>query len=404
MKKISTLIATLLIAVVAFAGNPLTVQRTFTANDAARRVATMPMTKVDTPLNAPVKNIENAIVTDGETLPDVTGTYLTVFTFNNSANCSEAEIVPGTEPNHYIIKHLFFSDALDIPCEVKNVTYKIDAAGNTVTLPTLVIAGNGQTPIFDFGDGTICHLYLADTENLYSDDIEFIISKGQLYLAYSGVEIFYGYKDEATGKFRGNSFTNVALCEPNATMTTEEYNSTSQTWEPFTCPLYTELAEDNATLYVGNFDGYGSLITMELDAKNLTGSFVEQKITTARLNDGSTVDCFPTNYFDAEGKVTDYVMDFTFDENDAKNSVALMEGMWEVACEAGWLTLAQNGNITFNYNVFNPESVGVSNIAVDNTNAPVEFYNLQGIRVENPAAGNIYIRRQGTTATKVLVK
>ena len=35
--------------------------------------------------------------------------------------------------------------------------------------------------------------------------------------------------------------------------------------------------------------------------------------------------------------------------------------------------------------------------------APVEYYNLQGVRVENPSAG-IYIRRQGNTVTKVLVK
>lgn len=39
-------------------------------------------------------------------------------------------------------------------------------------------------------------------------------------------------------------------------------------------------------------------------------------------------------------------------------------------------------------------------IEVDNDNAPVEFYNLQGIRVENPSNG-IFIRRQGDKTTKV---
>ena len=39
-------------------------------------------------------------------------------------------------------------------------------------------------------------------------------------------------------------------------------------------------------------------------------------------------------------------------------------------------------------------------IQVDPT-APVEYYNLQGIRVASPAPGQIYIRRQGATATKV---
>lgn len=36
-------------------------------------------------------------------------------------------------------------------------------------------------------------------------------------------------------------------------------------------------------------------------------------------------------------------------------------------------------------------------------NAPAEYYNLQGVRVENPAAG-LYIERRGATVRKVLVK
>lgn len=43
----------------------------------------------------------------------------------------------------------------------------------------------------------------------------------------------------------------------------------------------------------------------------------------------------------------------------------------------------------------------ISNIAVDNTNAPVEYYTLQGVRVNNPAAGTIVIRRQGTEVSKI---
>lgn len=43
-------------------------------------------------------------------------------------------------------------------------------------------------------------------------------------------------------------------------------------------------------------------------------------------------------------------------------------------------------------------------IATDNSNAPVEYYNLQGIRINEPAAGSVVIRRQGTEVSKVLVK
>ena len=36
--------------------------------------------------------------------------------------------------------------------------------------------------------------------------------------------------------------------------------------------------------------------------------------------------------------------------------------------------------------------------------SPVEYYTLQGIRVENPVSGNVYIRRQGSRSAKVMVR
>ena len=45
---------------------------------------------------------------------------------------------------------------------------------------------------------------------------------------------------------------------------------------------------------------------------------------------------------------------------------------------------------------------GIADIVADE-NAPVEYFNLQGIRVENPENG-LYIRRQGNKVTKVIVK
>lgn len=51
------------------------------------------------------------------------------------------------------------------------------------------------------------------------------------------------------------------------------------------------------------------------------------------------------------------------------------------------------------------ENAGIKDIAVENNaNGPVEYYNLQGVKVNNPAAGGIYILRQGNKAQKVLVK
>lgn len=47
---------------------------------------------------------------------------------------------------------------------------------------------------------------------------------------------------------------------------------------------------------------------------------------------------------------------------------------------------------------------GVESItADDNSNAPVEYFNLQGVRIENPANG-IFIRRQGSAVSKVIIR
>lgn len=58
------------------------------------------------------------------------------------------------------------------------------------------------------------------------------------------------------------------------------------------------------------------------------------------------------------------------------------------------------------YYFYLPEELsGVRSITVDNSNAPVEFYNLNGVRVnESNMAPGLYIRRQGTEASKVIVK
>jgi hypothetical protein len=46
---------------------------------------------------------------------------------------------------------------------------------------------------------------------------------------------------------------------------------------------------------------------------------------------------------------------------------------------------------------------GVENFETEDANAPVEYYNLQGVKVTNPSNG-IFIKVQGNKASKVLVK
>lgn len=70
-------------------------------------------------------------------------------------------------------------------------------------------------------------------------------------------------------------------------------------------------------------------------------------------------------------------------------------------------TLAKGGLIISGWNlnltkvVFGDTSSMVDAVVVDNSNAPVEYYNLQGVRISQPAPGTIVIRRQGTDVKKI---
>ena len=52
----------------------------------------------------------------------------------------------------------------------------------------------------------------------------------------------------------------------------------------------------------------------------------------------------------------------------------------------------------------NAFTTGVEDIAVDGANAAAVYFNLQGVRVVNPTAGQLLIKKEGSNVSKVLVK
>lgn len=98
----------------------------------------------------------------------------------------------------------------------------------------------------------------------------------------------------------------------------------------------------------------------------------------------------------------------------AVNSSAKTELVWERPVVSALAETSENDVVEFKISSSKAVSIntikvttlditnGVDDIIVDE-NAPVEYYNLQGVRVDNPENG-IYIRRQGSKVSKVLVK
>ena len=48
------------------------------------------------------------------------------------------------------------------------------------------------------------------------------------------------------------------------------------------------------------------------------------------------------------------------------------------------------------------DAAGIGAVAIDDNDAPVEYYTIDGVRVENPSARGIYIMRQGNKTLKVM--
>lgn len=69
----------------------------------------------------------------------------------------------------------------------------------------------------------------------------------------------------------------------------------------------------------------------------------------------------------------------------------------------GSVTLTSNKQVRFRYMTIGLKESGAVEAVEADVNAPVEYYNLQGVRVAEPANG-LYIRRQGNTVTKVIVR
>lgn len=156
------------------------------------------------------------------------------------------------------------------------------------------------------------------------------------------------------------------------------------------------------TFTYGDLDEYGSFIITPSGAYiddagegtyyvlNTSGAYAECPIT---LENGTK----KTIYYPSID-VNGYTYADKFEEADGSTTVSAticMSGFYDknYTTSTGWLYLSFK---------FNTATTSISSISVDN-NAPIEYFNLQGQRVENPSNG-IYITRQGAKVSKVMIR
>ena len=123
--------------------------------------------------------------------------------------------------------------------------------------------------------------------------------------------------------------------------------------------------------------------------------------------DGKDATCYPNvalyyagsaiYWGDAQNSAENFAAAGSFAENGDTKTITYDDLSWLLGNghKLGYFT---NTTITFG------GTGAINDVAVDNNNAPVEYFNLQGVRVNEPVAGQIVIRRQGNEVSKLLVK
>lgn len=201
-----------------------------------------------------------------------------------------------------------------------------------------------------------------------------------VYMQYNGMESFDG--TGLTGKV--NLFLNA-----------NNFSEASQIKFPANC--------NNANIATNFF----TFVTLPaLDAVNGTLTYTPQAAVKAEQKDGKV----DLTAFGATAYAWTYVP-----EGEAK-AVAIPDD--KITNDNGVFTFAEAfpgavcamTNDTFTKLTLSTEAIdlvastsGVAEIADEDADAPVEFYNLQGVKVSGNEPG-LYIRRQGKKATKVIVK
>lgn len=115
-------------------------------------------------------------------------------------------------------------------------------------------------------------------------------------------------------------------------------------------------------------------------------------------------------YYDRGWELEDIFYDFAGNEMEvssydaANKTVEIVNGLFGQTGEAlGSYWFGENTPLGYTIDMSNVNMAGVNNVVFDE-NAPVKYFNLQGIEVANPAKGQVVIKTQGNKAQKVIVK
>lgn len=347
---------------------------------------------------------------------NIAGTYFLSCVAGTDLIMDAFTIEQGSQPNSYVVKNLFWgADAQPLNAQYVSGTYN-DVFYEFLIIPTgqYWFSNQGQKCIIRAGVknasswGTVTD---PDTSN--DIDLEFMLEEIDGDLTWYPSWEVQGYSSGLAWVFednqnRGNCFPDTEFYPANGTFAAK-FGTQQATAVNLDAPAYAysyrQAGKDILEIAGVCTDQYTlNPITLAVDDNGeATGTNLETGLQFT-LEDQSTA----VGYYWSGGEETTPTVhaNVTFENGKTivkfvGNALAVginMDG--EMAPARIWWDPVITIDRTFNI-------AGVENIAADaefDQNAPVEYFNLQGIRVAQPEEGQLLIKRQGNKATKVVIR
>lgn len=298
----------------------------------------------------------------------------------------------------------------------------VDFSKGTITLPSQFIFAQPEDPEYP---GVSMNMWLYTSlasETAWSNEAITIKMNSDGTLTSSDMFV-YGVEGLAGSAYAIFDNVKIVPSECNTTVTLWEYDTDAQgtyltTTTEFNTYCKAELVED----YVDGTDHLGECVVLEQFLGPDYSANETYNLPLVIYRDDKEVYLDPVKWINIDltvgGKPTECLLapvstlgqDESIVGTLSANTIEWTTDWLLMAYDAstqqrlGSLAKFKGAHIELPFNVENP-GAGISDVIADSdANAPVEFFNLQGARISNPAAGQLVIRRQGKTVTKVLVK
>ena len=356
-----------------------------------------------TPRKAPRKAAETMQV------PMPLGTFACIYQSNTAAGTKRTatdmvEIYEDFMGDGVYLYNMFGMGG-DTPCEITAIEWQVDAAGNTEVYPNLLIEGMGEQEAFTYNGTTYSYFLGENGESitLYGDDITWIINEETHTLEWpwgEGFGIAFANLDLGRAYYIDNPSLYLTNGTLEALVEAVDYDAMEYYMTPYEESVFA-LKTSNTLLFPTILESVDMLqFTLTADGTAVAANQVFWDATSqgygvfmwSNVGADDSID-----YGNLTGKLTDNVLSIG-GPNWCQFSTTVED----------YYGYGEETTVTFDFDYTDAEwplidvdVEGVKGVEVDNNNAPVEYFNLQGVRVSNPENG-IFIRRQGNNAVKVV--